>query len=201
MVAVANEQVNVSSTPTVVQTGSGGWMSTAANTLRQYGNWPAVGGGGVFLLLLYSAWRYHARRKVRNCPQCGRAMQRLDEMTDDSFLDAGQKLEEHLGSVDYDVWRCSACKTTIKLPYKSFFTSYETCPKCGKRTLEDKQEVQQAATYTASGVMRIIEDCRHCHHHQERTETIPRKERGSSSSSSSSFGGGRSSGGGASGRW
>ncbi|OGT81015.1 MAG: hypothetical protein A3H91_18170 [Gammaproteobacteria bacterium RIFCSPLOWO2_02_FULL_61_13] len=131
-------------------------------------------------------------------------MQLLDEVADDQHLNAGERIEEKLESVDYDVWQCPACKATEKVPYNAWFSSYKRCPKCLLRTLKETTKELQSASYSRSGSKRISGDCRSCGHHTERTLTIPRKQSsssGSSGRSGSSFGGGRSSGGGASGRW
>src|SRR5689334_8512311 len=51
-------------------------------------------------------WR---RRRPRRCPKCQALMTRLSEADDDALLADGEQTEERVGSVDYDVWRCSAC--------------------------------------------------------------------------------------------
>lgn len=183
-----------------LNTGLSALMSNTASAVQRFENWPEAGAGGMALILVYSAWRYFARRRPRQCPKCRATMRRLDEVEDNRHLNAGEQLEERLASVDYDVWLCPACKTTEKIQNKAWFSSYSTCPKCRLRTLKETTQVLQEATYTFEGSRRISADCRSCRHHSERTESIPRKEE-SRSSSSSSFGGGKSSGGGATGRW
>ena len=46
------------------------------------------------------------RNTPHKCGRCGSQMQKIDEVHDNEYLDGGQDLEERLGSVDYDVWRC-----------------------------------------------------------------------------------------------
>ncbi len=177
-------------------------LSNAVSAAQKFDSWPVAGAGGGLLLLLYTAWRYFVRRRPRLCQKCRSPMQRLDESADDQHLNAGERLEENLESVDYDIWLCPSCNTTEKLKYRAWFSSFGTCPHCGMRTLEETTQVLQEATYSHEGSRRISGECRHCHHRTERTESIPQKQRSESrSSGSSSFGGGRSSGGGASGRW
>jgi len=49
--------------------------------------------------------RYHSRR----CPGCRGDMTRLGEAADDEHLTQGERTEEQVGSVDYDVWACGTC--------------------------------------------------------------------------------------------
>lgn len=160
--------------------------------------------GGVQLV------RRYLRYRPRNCPDCGYAMERLDEISDDAYLDSGQQLEEYLKSVDYDIWHCPACNHHALHRYPAVFFNYKACPSCQYRTLKTSSRTLRAATYTSTGSKEITKDCQHCDYYDVQTVTIPRKTKSSgssssgssfSSSSSSSFGGGRSSGGGASGKW
>lgn len=160
-----------------------------------------VGGLGV---LFKQFLRYRRRR----CPDCGVEMVRLDEASDNQYLDQGQNVEERIGSVDYDVWHCPSCKSHDINSYGSLFSGYKTCRGCHYKTLQSRREVINPATYSSSGTARVTETCRHCSYENVYTETIPKKERSSSSSSSGghssgggSSGGGHSSGGGASGSW
>lgn len=50
-----------------------------------------------------------SRSPRRDCPRCGLRMRLLDERADNRSLDAGQSLEETLGTVNYDVWECAGC--------------------------------------------------------------------------------------------
>ena len=132
-------------------------------------------------------------------------MQRLDEAADDQHLSASERVEEKLGSIDYDVWRCTACPHAEKLSYRGWFSAYKHCPACKAKTLKCENNVVYAATYTATGGGKVTEDCQACQHHFEKAYVIARRVAQSSSSSSSSSrsssGGGSSRGGGASGRW
>ena len=42
----------------------------------------------------------------------------LDEVSDDAHLSDAEQKEEHLGSVDYDVWACQSCGDVMKLQLK-----------------------------------------------------------------------------------
>lgn len=169
-----------------------------------------VGGAGALGALGAGAAAYqrYRRRRPRVCAQCGRQMARLDESADDLHLESGQKLEEFLGSADYDVWRCESCGNHSIEQYAAWFSSYRQCPGCGYRTVEQREHVLVAPTYTSSGRKEIERSCRNCAYHHTDVVTLPRRTPPSSTSSSSSSRssggssrGGSSSGGGASGSW
>ena len=155
------------------------------------------------------AWyRSYQRNKPRACSVCQMEMLRLDESADDSFLRDGQILEEHLNSVDYDVWFCTNCEHHDVYRYARWFSGHGNCPSCHHKTVKETTNTITHATYDYAGEREVISDCRHCDYYSERTEIIPQKTRsqsnsfgGGSSSGGSSFGGGSSSGGGASGSW
>jgi uncharacterized protein len=158
--------------------------------------------------------RYFRRR----CPNCKTRLIRLDEVSDDVYLDSGQKLEELLHSVNYDVWKCPNCGTHTVRPRHLWYASFESCPKCHYRTLEVTTKTLRKPTYTRTGKERITRHCRHCDFRDKETVILPVLTRSDddsdsyrdnsffdndsdSHSESSSFGGGQSSGGGASGKW
>lgn len=157
----------------------------------------------------------YQRNRPRDCPQCGAKMARLDEAQDDVYLDSGQKMEEYLSSIDYDVWKCGACGAHTLLPYPQLFSSASQCPSCRYRTAVTTRNVLEQATYDCGGRDEIVRDCRNCGYHDSQVVHTPARTRpthhssssgGSSSrafssSSSSSSSGGFSSGGGASGSW
>jgi uncharacterized protein len=156
------------------------------------------------------------KRKLRLAPRISKKsnlpMTRLSEDKEDFFLKEGQKLEETIGSVDYDVWFCEQSKEIKIYAYESFFTSYSKCPSCSYKTrYVESDEVIDSPTCTSSGKGIRHYACKNCSHKNSESYTIPQrdcsKSSGSSSSgsysssSSSSFGGGSSGGGGAGGSW
>ena len=166
------------------------------------------------LLALFSAYKLKALRNApRPCPQCSSLLTRLDEKGDDFFLDEGQRKEEQLGSVNYDVWHCSKCDHVKVFPYDAFLTSYNACPSCSYKTYHtvgDRTLV--SPTCSSSGKGERDYKCEHCGHSRTESYTIPKRDCSKSSSSSGgssyrssggggSFGGGRSGGGGAGGGW
>ncbi|SDJ31220.1 TPM domain-containing protein [Aliiruegeria lutimaris] len=177
-----------------------GW-SVIWRSLQNLGGWFL----GIVAVPLGAAlvwFRRYLRNRPRACGHCGTMMLRAGEEADDEHLDGGQRLEEFLKSVDYDVWHCPGCGHMTIERYQGWFTTYSTCPECGYRTLETTSHVLSAATKTSTGRKRIDYDCKNCSYSDSETRTIPKiSESSSSGSSRSSFGGGSSSGGGASGSW
>lgn len=176
-----------------------GW-SRIAGWLRRIGGWTvaviAVPLGGFALWL-----RRYLRNRPRPCGQCRTVMLRAGEQADDQHLDGGQRLEEYLKSVDYDVWHCPECAHMDIIRYKSWFSSYGACPQCSYRTLSTKSTILQSATTSRTGRKQLDYNCANCGYHDTEIRTIAKVSKSSSGSSRSSFGGGSSSGGGASGSW
>ncbi|MBK9053095.1 MAG: TPM domain-containing protein [Chloroflexi bacterium] len=174
--------------------------------------WLAGGGTAGILGASWAGLSRFRRYRRRTCSACNMTdMVRLDESADDAFLQEGQRLEESLQSVDYDVWQCPNCQHHEIVPYVAWFSRYKKCPQCDHRAMEVDSTVVSQPTYTSTGLRRTTYDCRSCTYHDTKESTIPRKVQSTSSSSSfgsrsssssrSSFGGGRSSGGGRSGKW
>lgn len=142
----------------------------------------------------------YMRHRKRNCANCGLQMRRLEENEDDVYLDSGRRLEEVLGSVDYDVWHCGGCGNHQVLSYGSILSSKQTCPSCRYKTVGVSKTVLERPTYDRSGRERVEKDCQHCGWRDEDIVHLPRLQRPSSTSSRSfSSSGGRSSGSGWSG--
>jgi uncharacterized protein len=113
--------------------------------------------------------RYHKRR----CPNCQTYMTRLDEVADDVFLDSGQKVEELLQSVDYDVWKCPSCNYHALQRYNRALAKIGQCPQCNYRTVQTDSRTISEPTYESSGTKLITQDCRHCHYHDEEKVILP----------------------------
>lgn len=138
-------------------------------------------------------WR---RARPRRCPECGERMARLSEEADEAALGEGQRTEERLGSVDYDVWRCPQGHEMIR-PYRSWTTSWGLCKACGFRTARTRRTVVRAATTTRRGLARDTTSCEQCGHRSVEKVTLPRVAvAASGSSGSGGFGGGGGGGGG-----
>ena len=145
-------------------------------------------------------------RRPRRCPKGHGRMKKLGENLDNSELSREEVLEEQIGSIDYDVWVCDTCDERLILPRRKWFSGYESCPKCKRRTAKRTMKTLVAATYSASGSGEETVSCRNCGYLATKHVVIPRKERSASSGGGGrggggggggSFGGGSSGGGGA----
>ena len=166
-------------------------------------------GAGVALLGGAAGAARYRRRRPRKCPNGHGRMTRLDESADDAHLDAGQRMEEQLESVDYDVWVCPTCQYALVAPHRAWFSRYSTCKSCKRRTLETDTRTLRTATTLSEGLQQITERCRNCAFTRTYTRTVPRVVQSSGGSGGSSgggggggsFGGGSAGGGGAGGRY
>ena len=170
-----------------------------------------LGIGGVGLIGSFFGVRHYLRYRSRMCETCRLERVLLTEVQDDEFLNEPQRIEEKIGSVDYDVWACLECEDVVKLRYGRWLTRYSRCPDCSYVTRFKITETVIRATTRNGGLVRVKEFCKHCDYHHVYTYATPRIQKSSGSSGgsvfsgrsggSSSSGGGFSSGGGASGRW
>lgn len=161
--------------------------------------WWHIGGSLVLIgagIPLLSRWR---RYRPRRCPKCRKRMRRLTEQMDDEALEPGQRMEERLKSVDYDVWSCT-CGETVVLPYRALITKYKECPSCHRRTASVVRVVTQPPSYTSRGAARETTTCNSCKATSTRCVLLSRLTPPSASSfrSSHAGGGSGSSGGGSS---
>ena len=129
--------------------------------------------------------RRYLRNRPRRCKACGTTMTRLEETADDAHLSSSEKVEERVGSVDYDVWVCR-CGQTQKLRYGSLLSSYGTCKGCQAKTLKVTTTTLQSATTSSAGRARVDERCAHCNYTNSYERSIPRVKESSSSRGSSS---------------
>jgi uncharacterized protein len=167
-------------------------------------DWSLFAGGAGALGFVGAAGRVWYRKRPRKCRECDNLRIRLTEEDDDRHLDKGQRHEERVGSVDYDVWWCDSCQNALVERYGAFFTSYARCSECDYVTSDKTTRTLRSATYDSEGEVEVTLSCGHCNHVSTSHHTTPRLVESSSSSSSSSdssFGGGSSSGGGSSGSW
>jgi uncharacterized protein len=150
--------------------------------------------GGLLALILglvgVGRWR---RNRARMCPKCGQRMTRLGEKADDERLEPGARVEEKLGSIDYDVWVCQCGGSTV-LPYRKWFSKYSECRTCHRRAASAKRKVIVPPTTASGGTAEDRFTCKACGAKWTDTVRLPQI----STSSSSSGGGGGGGGGGSS---
>ncbi len=136
------------------------------------------------------------RNTVRFSPKTGLEMRLLSEIDDDKYLSKGQRTEEFVKSIDYDVWITDEPDDILILRYATWFTAYSKCKRCQFKTwylVYDK--TIRSATYSSSGLGEKKKACANCGHAELTTYRIPKLRDTSSSSGGSGFGGGSSSGG------
>ena len=153
--------------------------------------WLSIGGVVVILIGGIIGGRRWARYRPRKCPRCGKTMRRLSESADDAKLVEGQRVEEKLGSVDYDVWVCE-CGESLTIPYNKWFSGYGECRKCHRRAAKSTRVIVMPATTVSSGIAEDRFACKACGERWNVTVVLPQIP----TPSSSSGGGGGSSGGG-----
>jgi uncharacterized protein len=172
--------------------------STKTSPVVIFLEWAAGIFAGLFGIFRVNKWR---RERPRHCLKCKGVMELLPDNKEDAHLSAGQQTEEHVNSVQYDVWYCPADESIQICDYQKWFSGYCKCKFCKNKTLGSDSETIKRATEYSTGIERVTFLCEHCNKTWEEMHTIPVITRSSSSSSSGSSGGGSSSGGGASGRW
>ena len=151
-----------------------------------------------------AAWGFNLKRYRRfgphGCSKCGTRLELLGEQAEDPKLSAVQRLEEQIGSVDYDVWICPACLNADTDRYLKPFSSFGDCPACKGRTFkEDPPRTIRAPTTSKTGLAEAEGRCVSCNHKSLRRIVLAVVA--DSSTNSSSFfagGGGGGSGGGSS---
>ena len=155
------------------------------------------------LMIILAVVGYQGR--ARRCPRGHGKMTRLSETQDDQEITAEDRLEEQLGSVNYDVWVCGQCAERTIVPHRRWFSSYRECPECKRRTLKVTTKQTRAATYSSTGSAIETRKCRNCSYNTSKVVVLPMLTHSSSGGSGgssgggggSSFGGGSSGGGGA----
>lgn len=191
--------------------GGGGGAAASSGGSEVDGTLVAGGAAGTVVVGgLGVAWMLAERRR-RQCPVCKKEMLLLDEQADDAHLSAGQRAEERVGSVNYEVRTCQEHDVLVVIPRRAWFSGYGTCGKCKSRTSYTRSRTLTSATRHSEGLAEVTTHCEHCGFHAVTHRTIPRLPPPQSTSSSGgsfrgggggrsgggSFGGGRSGGGGA----
>jgi uncharacterized protein len=144
-----------------------------------------IGGGGTALAL-------RGRRRRRVCFACTppRPMIALDELADDAHLDEGQRAEERIASVNYEVLVCPGCQASRTLRHGRWFSGYGTCSGCAYKTGTSTSTTLVSATYDHGGQVEVRESCVNCSFvdtHIRYTSQLTQSSSSSSDSSSSSF--------------
>jgi uncharacterized protein len=185
----------------VTAVGSAALAAAAYLTLRiPWPRQPTAWFGGAALATI-GAWCWNVFKYRRfgphGCSKCGTHLQLLSEQEEDPKLTEVQRLEETIGSLDYDVWYCPACLHNDTERYVKPFSGFRECAACRARAYkEDPQRVIRAATTKKTGTARIEGRCVACKRKTARTVILPLLSANTSSGGYSSFGGGGGGGGG-----
>jgi uncharacterized protein len=189
-----------------------GGTSPVTGVALGVGGLGVLGGAGYGLMAL--------RRRRRRCATCLVPMIALGEAADDAHLSSGQRTEERIGSMDYEVLICPGCQASRTLVHGTWFSGKRRCPGCAFKTATRTSTTLVHATYDHGGRVRETVTCANCPHSETREYATARRTRptpsssssssrgsssyrssSSSSSRSSSSSGGRSRGGGAGSSW
>jgi uncharacterized protein len=145
---------------------------------------------------LVAAWR---RRQPRACPHGHGPMARLAGASEAAALTDGQRAEQRVGSIDYDVWGCAQCDARVVLPYhQAQLRAHERCPGCAHWTAAVERRTVRAATAALEGLVEITCACVHCgwgdvqQHHTSRLAATTAGRAGSSGRRGSTDAGGGS---------
>lgn len=176
-------------------------------------------------LSLYAVSRRRKADKLRLIPPPGDGWQRVDrdKQKDVSrYLDKGQRKEERVGALFYEIWTRDAPGGIHPIAFQGKdYAKYGPCPSCGYRTFSNRfLKVLKRPTVINEGEGEWLQECSHCKHTVSHGKTILNRTKpvgsssgssrsssssssgsGSRSSGSGSWGGGSSGGGGAGGRW
>jgi uncharacterized protein len=125
--------------------------------------------------------------RTPRCSKCKQKMTMLDEQADDAYLEPSEKVEERIGSIDYQIWVCAACGERKKRRGSSFFSAYRNCPQCAAKTLSSESTVIEEATYSHGGEVRVDQTCANCSYRNSYSRYTARLEERSYSSSFSSY--------------
>ncbi len=165
-------------------------------------------------LIILALWRRNLRYGKRLCPDCNTRMKLVNEELDNEYLTHAQDIEEKIGAIDYDVWRCPNDGETEIIPYVQKSSAYTECPVCRARTLRvvsDRITVPPTTLHTGTRVIELR--CLNCGYNDYDYRTLPRvipvvipgggggRSGGGGGFGGGSFGGGFTAGGGASGSW
>lgn len=115
-----------------------------------------------FLLLavpLGFAVKGYFLRTPRSCPECQGALRWLPEVEEAQFLKEDENLEQRLGSVDYDIWRCQKCQRSAVYPHPKLFAPYQECPRCHRRTLTTRTVLDAEPTAWQDGWASDVTEC------------------------------------------
>ncbi len=102
------------------------------------------------------------RYKPRVSPKTGKEMKLLSEQEEDAYLDEGMQAEEHVFSIDYDVWKD---EETGYVKIEKYFGHLHAiqCPECNYQTFKVvKEEIVKIASPAEEGELLKHYLCGYC---------------------------------------
>ncbi|MCC2671154.1 MAG: hypothetical protein K0Q72_3625, partial [Armatimonadetes bacterium] len=159
----------------------GAWIPLDLNTAHEKrkpvvtGYWAAVAAIAIWMLMSASplvvgfvilavpfglAIPGYFARVPRKCPECTGALRWLPEAEEPQFLRDDENLEQQIGSVDYDIWRCQKCERSAVFSHTRPFAPYQQCPRCHRRTLSTRTVIDDEPTAWQDGLASDVTECR-----------------------------------------
>ncbi|MDQ3537082.1 MAG: hypothetical protein M3421_15805 [Bacteroidota bacterium] len=112
------------------------------------------------------------RYTPRISPKNGKAMKLLSEEDEDVYLNEGMQAEEHIFSVDYDVWLDEETQY-IKIEKYAGHLHALKCPECKYQTLKvTKEAIIEGPTETSGGELMKYYKCSFCNNKEKRSFKI-----------------------------
>lgn len=139
----------------------GYWIALVVGSIA----WMATSPSGMILLFwmlavpIGLALGAYAARIPRKCPECAGALRWLPEAEEAPFLQDVENLEQSLGSVDYDIWRCNQCNRSAVFGHHKPFSPYRECPKCRRRTLTNRTVLDESPSAWSDGWASDVTEC------------------------------------------
>lgn len=176
-------------------------------------------------LLLYIPYRsiYRKKRYDVKCSSCGRKMLKLSKQEARQYMPRERALEEDLGSMEFDVWKCPECHRVEVMGFVNPKSKFTECPNCHVRAMHlYSDKVERKPTLRREGEGLRVYRCENCGNSREERYRIDRLESGGLTAAAAAgavagrrsgggfggggfrgggFGGGMTGGGGAGGRW
>jgi len=109
------------------------------------------------------------RYKPRVSPKTGKAMKLLGESEEDAYLDEGMQAEEHVFSVDYDVWKDEETGY-VKIERYSGHLHALQCPECNYQTFKVvREEILKQPSTSEEGELLKHYQCGYCGYKAKKT--------------------------------
>lgn len=113
-------------------------------------------------------------RGARRCRVCSRMTTVLRGAARRAALDDGERAEERVGSVRYEVRACPE-HGPLKIAHAGRERGYEPCPGCSRRTARKRWQAIRDATFEQEGLRLHVQRCEHCGHEAIRDKVLPRR--------------------------